>query len=133
MRKDFVMSEIRNSVIDLHEMFIKQQLNVVGNTPATIKNLRANFQLLLKFKPDLTLEDLTEKTLAEFFEFLNTRERKVGKEYLVRSYKNSSLATVRGKLNTFFKWLIERDYLKSSPFEKMPFPEVSYKIGRASC
>lgn len=115
----------------LHNLFIKYKRYAIGTAQATIKSYCYHFQLLLKFKPDIELEDLTEEMIVNFFEFLNTRKRSVGKEYINRIYKNSSIATVRGKLNAFFKWLIERGYLKASPFDKIRYPEVSYTDRRA--
>ena len=115
----------------LHEMFIKFKLYGANNAEATIKSHRYYFDLLLKFNSKITLEDLTEKTIVNFLEFLNTRERKIGKQQVVKSYKLSSVALVRSRLNIFFNWLIERDYIKVNPFEKIPFPSVSYTDRRA--
>src|SRR5260221_6360017 len=90
------------SLIDLHTKFIKYKLHAVGTAHATIANYLINFRLLLLFKPDITLQDLKEDTMIDFLEFLNTRERKVGRQLIIRAYKNSSIATVRGKLSAFF-------------------------------
>ncbi len=111
---------------DLFEQFIKQQEYVERKRKKTIENYRQNFNLLFGFKPDLKLEDLTEETMIDFFEYLDTRERRVGKKMIVRKIKNSSIATIRGKLEVFFRWLVDREHIKSNPFEKIPYPEVSY-------
>lgn len=87
--------------------------------------------MLLSFKADIEIKDLTEETMINFFEYLNTRERQVGKEKIVRAYKSSSVAVVRSRLNGFFNWLIERGYLAKNPFEKIPYPEVTYTDKRA--
>lgn len=115
----------------LHELFIKFKLHGARNAETTIKSHRYYFGLLLKFNNKITLEDLTEETILNFLEFLNTRKRKIGKQHMVRIYKNSSVAMVRSKLNVFFNWLIERHYIKINPFEKIPFPNVSYTDRRA--
>lgn len=119
------------SLKDLHELYIKYKIHAVGTAKATVKNYRHNFQLLLQFKPDITISDLTEGMIVNFMEFLNTRYRKVGNRHIVRVYKNSSIASVRGKLNTFFNWLIERGYLEESPYRKIKYPDVSYTDARA--
>ncbi len=119
------------SLKSLHDLFIKHKFYAVGTAPATIENYKINFKLLFQFKPDITVKDLTEETMVDFLEFLNTRERKIGNKKIVRRYKNSSIATVRGKLSAFFTWLIERDYLKANPFEKIAYPDVSYTDSRA--
>jgi integrase len=121
----------KKSLKGLHELFIKYHVNILGTAPATIKSYCYNFGLLLQYNPDIALKDLTEETMINFFEFLNTRKRKVGREYVVREYKKSAAATVRGKLNSFFKWLGERKYLAKNPFDTMQYPDVSYTDPRA--
>ncbi|MBK9331677.1 MAG: phage integrase N-terminal SAM-like domain-containing protein [Ignavibacteria bacterium] len=102
-----------------------------GNSNATIRKHRYYFGLLLKFNNKIKLEDLTEVTIINFLEYLNTRERKIGNQYVVRVYKNSSIAIVRSILNIFFNWLLERNYIKVNPLEKIPLPKASYTDRRA--
>ncbi|MBX7047325.1 MAG: site-specific integrase [Ignavibacteria bacterium] len=119
------------SLKKLHELFIKYKLHSVCCAPATIKGYCQAFNLLMQYRPDLTLNELTEETMILFFEFLNTRLRQVGKQKIVRVYKNSSVASVRGKLGTFFKWLVVRRYIGENPFSKMEYPDISYTDSRA--
>jgi site-specific recombinase XerD len=119
------------SLRELHDLFIKYKYHGAYNAQQTIKSYQNNFKLLLEFKPNLKLEDLTEETLILFLEFLNTRKRTVGKQKIIRSYKNSSMAIVRSKLNSFFVWLVERQYIPSNPFANIPYPKISYTDRRA--
>lgn len=119
------------SVQELHKLFIKYKQHASGTAPATIKKYIQTFRLLLLFKPDISLPDITETTIINFMEFLNTRPRKVGKKLVVRTYKNSSMASVRGGLNAFFKWLFERKYIPANPFHTIPYPDVAYTDRRA--
>ncbi|MFA5048819.1 MAG: tyrosine-type recombinase/integrase [Patescibacteria group bacterium] len=116
---------------DLFETFIRQCRSVEGKSPATIRNYRQNFELLKKFKPDIKLLDLTPELMGSFFEFLQNRKRMVGNKFIVRNLKNSSVATVRGKLNVFFDWLIEYKYLKINPFKGIKYPAFDYTDRRA--
>jgi integrase/recombinase XerD len=115
----------------LHELFIKFKLYGARNSEATINGHRFTFELLMKFNRKLTLEDLTEETIITFLEFINTRERKIGKEFVVRTYKNSSLVIIRNRLNVFFNWLVDRKYIVANPFAKIQYPSVSYTDRRA--
>lgn len=115
----------------LFESFIKQSRSIEGHSPVTIKNYSQNFNLLKKFKPDIQLDDLTSEFITNFFDFLRTRERKVGGGFIVRDLKNSSVATVRGKLSAFFEWLVKNEYLKANPFNGIKYPDVSYTDKRA--
>lgn len=116
---------------ELFEKFVKERLRGNGDSPVTIQNYRENFEMLLKFKSDATSDDLTKDFMIDFFEFLNTRERQVGKEIIVRECKKSTIATRWAKLNTFFTWLVENNHLKKNPFDEIPFPDVSYTDKRA--
>ncbi len=120
------------NIKDLFEQFIKHK-RTEGHAPMTLKNYREHFNLLMEFKPDLELKDLTEKTMVEFFEYRDTRERAVGKEKVVRQLKNSSKATAMGKLSSFFTWLADdkRKCIESNPFEKINYPNVEYTDKRA--
>lgn len=115
----------------LHEMFIKFKFYGERNSEATIRGHRFTFELLMKFNRRITLIDLTEATIINFLEFLNTRERKIGNEFVVRPYKNSSIVIIRNRLNVFFDWLLERKYIKVNPFERIQYPKVSYTDRRA--
>ncbi|MBX7047125.1 MAG: tyrosine-type recombinase/integrase [Ignavibacteria bacterium] len=115
----------------LHERFIKHKQYAEGHSKITIEDYKYHFRMLLMFKTDMTLADLNEETLVNYLEYLNTRERKVGTKNIVRPYKNSTIATVRGKLSAFFNWLIERKYLSNNPFDKIAYPEVTYTDSRA--
>ena len=125
------ISKEKTSLKYLHGQFVKFKLHGARNAIATIKNYEQNFNLLTQFKPDIQLVDLTEATIINFLEFLNTRERKVGKLNIIRTYKNSSIASVRSKLSGFFNWLVERQYLLVNPFDKIPYPDVAYVDRRA--
>jgi integrase/recombinase XerD len=124
-------SKEETSLTDLHELFIKHKLYAEGHSKITIEDYKYHFRMLLQFKPDIDLNDLNEGTMVNYLAFLNTRERKVGNKHIVRPYKNSTIATVRGKLSAFFNWLVERKYLAANPFNKIRYPEVSYTDSRA--
>lgn len=123
--------ETNFSLSALFDLFAKYKLHGLCNAQETIKGYRQNFELLLQFNPNLLVNDLDEKTIVNFLEFLNTRKRKVGKQQIVRTYKNSSIAVVRSRLNAFFNWLTERNYIEVNPFSKIPYPKVSYTDRRA--
>ncbi len=128
---DLPINREENSLLSLYERFINFKFYGTGKSKATIRNYRHNFELLLKFKPNIELKDLSEENIITFLSFLNTRERKVGKEQLIRTYKNSSIAVVRSSLNCFFDWLLERGFLTENPFKKIPYPKISYTDSRA--
>ncbi len=115
----------------LHEMFLKFKYYGERNSEVTIKGHRDTFKLFMKFSPNITLSDLTETTVVNFLEFINTRERKIGKDYVVKEYKNSSIVIMRNRLNVFFDWLVKRAYIKINPFEKIAYPKVTYTDRRA--
>lgn len=128
------MEHISNNQSDLDEyfeLFIKQSRDVQGKSLVTIRNYRNNFELLKKFKSDLNLDDLTAEFIINFYNYLQTREREIGNDLVVKPLKNSSIATIRGKLSAFFSWLIENKHLNKDPFSEIPYPDVSYTDKRA--
>lgn len=124
---------MRRSLDALFQQFCEQRKCVEGKSLKTIQNYTENFELLRKFKPDIKLKDLTKETMVDFFLYLDTRPRKVGTKMVVRTLKNSSKATIRGKLSSFFDWLIANGYMneKKHPFEKIAHPIVDYSDRRA--
>lgn len=116
---------------ELFEKFIQHRIYGNCNRPVTIKNYRENFCLLQKYKPDVGLNDLEKDCMIDFMKWLNTRERRVGNRMEIRTLRNSSVATVRGKLAAFFNWLVDNGHLKMNPFDKIPHPEVTYTDKRA--
>lgn len=114
----------------LFEEFIKQ-VRIEGKARATIKNYRDSFEELKAFRPGLTLADLTPETMVEYLTYRNERERQVGNQRVVRDLKNSSIATIRGKLGSFFEWLVSRGHLETNPFNDIAYPNVDYSDKRA--
>ena len=116
---------------ELHKNFIKYHSFVIATAPATIRNYCQTFDLLLKFKSDVTNQDLTENFIINFFEYLNTRPRKIGKVLVARKLKNSTIAGARSNLNVFFIWLKKHNYILVNPFERMKYPIVTHTDARA--
>lgn len=110
--------------------FIKQ-CRMEGKSPVTIKNFRDNFELLKRFKPDLQPEDLTPRLITDFFVYLQERERKIGNQMVIRELKNSTLHTIRRKLQSFTDWLVANGHISRSPFEGIKFPDVNYTYKKA--
>jgi len=93
----------------------------------TIRGYENVFHLFLKIMPEvLTPEDLTTTMLNEFFKRIQTRPRLVGKKTIKIGVKNSTIKTQWCKLNVFFKWLENMDYIEKNPLRDIPFPKVVY-------
>lgn len=116
----------------LFEKFVKKVAYAEKKSPETIRGYEASFQLFSKFYRDIhgaepTLADLTNDKMIEFFSYLNKRTRKIGKGELRTGVRASTIATYRGKLNVFFKWLLESGHIKVNPFEGIKYPNVRYE------
>ena len=117
---------MKKDLQSLFDDFARQAENAEGRSVKTVANYRQNFELLKTFKPKIQVKDLTSATMSDFFFYLNTRPRKVGTKMIVRKLQGSSLATVRGKLSSFFVWLKDNGHLRENPFDKIAYPDVSY-------
>lgn len=120
------------SIEQLHEEFINEQRFFVRLRPATLKNYESNFKSFIKIMPNISLDMLNSKILMEFFNRLDNRERLVGKGKIKKGVKNSTMATYRTGLNSFFDWLETKKKLMKNPFiiddkgKKIPYPQVIY-------
>jgi site-specific recombinase XerD len=110
-----------NTLCSLFGKFIEEQQYQARRSPETLRGYTRAFQMLLKFKPDIALSDLTDLTLTQFFRFLDDKNNGI---------KSSTIATYRSKLNTFFDWLIKKKELQENPFINIPYPVVLYNDRR---
>ena len=94
--------------------------------PETIRGYKAVFNLFIKIMPEVTSSDLlTKEMLNEYFKRIENRDRKVGKK-IVSGVKRTTIKTHWSKLNVFFKWLKENNYIEENPLKGIKSPRVSY-------
>lgn len=112
--------------------YIKECEFVRRLRPATIRGSKEAFNHFIKLMPEISsLSDITPAVITAFFQRLQTRERKLGRNKIIHGIKNSTLLTYAGRLKTFFKWLKVRMYIDSNPFEFLSLPRVEYVDHRA--
>lgn len=116
----------------LFENFISQVRSMEMKSKQTVRGYVASFNLLQKFmlvtyQRTLMLSDLNKDIMVQFFDYLNTRQRIVGRGVIKTGVRSSTVATYRGKLDVFFEWLKQRGHLKENPFEGIPYPDVRYE------
>lgn len=119
---------MKNKTInELFDDFIKQCQYVTKMSEASISGFKSTFDLLLRIYPGLDLKKINSDLMSDFFEKLENRARIVGRNKQVKiGIKNSTVATYRSKLNKFFIWLVANGYLKTNPFDTIPYPNVNY-------
>ncbi len=111
----------------LHQEFINQQRYLGRLSEVTLRGYGQSFALLREVMPELTLLDLTAKSMTEFFRRLDTRPRIVGRGIRKVGIKKSTAATYRSKLNRFFEWLVKTGHIKQNPFSLIQYPDVQYE------
>jgi site-specific recombinase XerD len=95
--------------------------------PATIRGYEAAFILLRNLVPETkSCADLTKKHMNKFFSSLETRVRIVGKGEERVGIKTSTTMTYWSKLNVFFVWLLDNDYIEDNPLKNMRPAEPQY-------
>src|SRR5262249_60171457 len=107
---------MQKTIDELHKEFLDYALFTRGLSPKTLLAYRASFDLLKARFPTLTLQMLVPDTMAEFFKWLQTRERIVGKG-TKQGVKKSTVATYWRRLSKFFDWLKSRRYIKANPLK----------------
>lgn len=95
--------------------------------PATIRGYAAVFSHFSKFLPDdATTKTLSRRVMTDFFKYLETRERIVGKDTVRVGVKPSTTSTYYRKLNAFFKWLSIKGYIEENPLSTIHSPHAEY-------
>ncbi len=97
-------------------------------SPSTVRNHVKVFDLLIKRFPHLTPDMIDPDLLTDFFKWLWTRDRIVGRGTRITGIKRSTVATYWRKLSRFFAWLRVKGILAVNPLktEGMQCPQVYY-------
>lgn len=80
--------------------------------------------------PNKSVYTIDKSVIIDFFNKLQTRERKVGKDKKVIGVENSTIWTYRNKLKSFFNWLESEGHIKDNPFKRIPAPKIVDKGGK---
>src|SRR5256886_10748615 len=112
----------------LHQEFMGYSRFTRQISPRTLRGYQNAFDLLLKRYPDVTTAMLSPELLTGFFEWLQTRERIVGRGAIRQGVKKTTIATYWIKLTKFFSWLVLKGYLRANPLKdkSLEFPRIRY-------
>src|SRR5713226_4275603 len=118
---------MQKSLSALHNEFLDYAEFTRGVSPKTLKAYRASFDLLMARFPSLTLSMLVPDIMMEYFKWLQTRSRMIGRQTR-HGVKKSTVATYWRRLSKFFDWLKARRYIKANPLKSdlLEFPSVRY-------
>ena len=134
-RDPIIMESLTNKSVEEQQVVLKKLFNDFENEciyekrlrSETIRGYRSTFDLFLRVMPEVVdLEFITHEMLIEFFKRLEKRKRLVGKDTIKSGVKNSTIKTYWHKLDVFFKWLVQKEYLETNPFEGKKPVRVSY-------
>src|SRR6266851_2372623 len=97
-------------------------------SPNTLRGYQDAFTLLLKRYPDITTAMISPEILTGFFEWLQTRQRVVGRGALRQGVKKTTIATYWRKLSKFFSWLVFKGHITANPLQNkaLEFPRIRY-------
>jgi len=112
----------------LHQEFMGYSRFTRQISHHTLRGYQNAFDLLLKRYPNITTAMLSPELLSGFFEWLQTRERTVGRGAIRQGVKKSTIATYWIKLTKFFSWLVLKGYLAANPLKdkSLEFPHIRY-------
>src|SRR6266849_3749441 len=112
----------------LHQEFMGYSRFTRQISPNTLRGYQNAFDLLFKRYPDITTAMISPELLTEFFEWLQTRERIVGRGALRQGVKKTTIATYWVKLTKFFSWLVLKGYVAANPLKDktLEFPRIRY-------
>jgi site-specific recombinase XerD len=97
-------------------------------SPYTLRGYHDAFDLLLKRYPDMTTAMISPEILNTFFQWLQTRQRVVGRGALRQGVKKTTIATYWRKLSKFFSWLVFKGLIPANPLhdKSLQFPRIRY-------
>jgi len=112
----------------LHQEFMGYSRFTRQVSANTLRGYQSAFDLLLKRYPDITTAMISPELLTDFFEWLQTRERIVGRGALRQGVKKTTIATYWVKLTKFFSWLVLKGYVAANPLKDktLEFPRIRY-------
>lgn len=122
-----------NNLNTLFEEYVQECEFSSRLRPATTRGYKSVFSLFIDVMPEITsVEFLTPALLSDFFKRLQIRVRIIGKGIKKTGVKDSTIKTYWNKLNSFFEWLVRKDYLVHNPLLdiKRP-PEPKYEDSKA--
>lgn len=100
--------------------------------PATIRSSKEAFKHFIQIVPEIIdLSDVTAEMVTIFFKRLQTRQRIVGIGEIRVGIKDSTILAYSSRLKTFFKWLNDRGYITSNPFNSLKLPQPKFIDKRA--
>jgi site-specific recombinase XerD len=113
----------------LHTQFMDYSEFTRQVSPRTLHAYKESFELLVKRYPELTSDQINSDLLNDFFKWLQTRPRPVGKDDVRRGVKKSTIVTHWRRLSKFFGWLQAKGMLTANPLrsKEMQCPSVSYE------
>ena len=116
----------------LFELYINECQFVKRLRPQTIRTSKEAFNHFTKIVPEVSnLSEVSPEMVTVFFKRLQTRERIVGRDSRKTGIKDSTVIAYAGRLKTFFKWLKERKYTDSNPFDVLILPQPQFIDHRA--
>ncbi len=120
---------MRQDLRQLHREFLDYSEFTRSLSPDTLRGYVGSFTMLMKCCPDLTPEMIDVPTMQEFFKWLQTRARKVGKNETTTGVKKSTVTTYWRKISKFFDWLKAKRIIAQNPLrsEEMQAPLVRYE------
>ncbi len=112
----------------LHQEFMGYSRFTRQVSANTLRGYQNAFDLLMKRYPDMTTAMISPELLTGFFEWLQTRERIVGRGAVRQGVKKTTIATYWIKLTKFFSWLVLKGYLTANPLKDktLEFPRIRY-------
>jgi site-specific recombinase XerD len=118
---------MQKNLAELHNEFVDYAEFTRNVSPKTLRAYRASFALLMTRFPSLMPNMLVPDTMVEYFKWLQTRSRIIGRQTR-QGVKKSTIATYWRRLSKFFDWLKARRYIESNPLKSdlLEFPLVRY-------
>ena len=100
-------------IVELHESFCQYQETIRNYRPTTVKSYKETLRTFLQACPEVERIDEVSFLIAQKFFYWGRSTKK---------WTPSTFITHHKRLNVFFKWAKERNFVVENPFEKIEKP-----------
>lgn len=102
------------NIVDLHRKFLVYSEIFSGYSPRTIKSLKNEFWLLLKYRPIEYIEELNKEFIENFI-----IHWKIDRKWAPKTIKNHMCS-----LSLFLKWCVNEKIINENPILWIPKPRI---------
>ena len=107
------------NIREVHESFCQYQEAIKNYRPTTIRSYKETLETFLGTCPEIEHIEQVSFLIAQKFFYWGRSEK---------NWKSSTFISHHKRLNVFFKWALDREFIATNPFDKIEKPRLEKKL-----